>query len=320
MSRVGHTSTKLFADLEVDAHPDHPLGPDTWYGVGGRADMLVSPRSEEALCTLVRRCHEQEIPTRVFGNGANLLVADEGVDGLVIRLDHPRFREVDYDLEGSGEAMRAMSGADMGRTMNEAVRRGLSGLQQMAGIPASIGGAIRMNAGGAFGSIGDSLHSVACVDGRGELVIHPADRIEMGYRETDLPDDIILWAAFNLTQDDPRALQEQLLEVFQYKKTTQPLKESSAGCVFKNPLDRESGRRTSAGAMIDQAGLKGLRVGSASVSTIHGNFLVVDQGGTAGDLIRLMDQVRDRVAAERGVHLQREVVVWSRSRRSSTDG
>ena len=314
MNRAGRSPANLFADLDVEVHPDHPLGKDTWFGIGGRADMLVRPRQEAALCELVRRCHEHEVPVRVFGNGANLLVSDEGVDGIVLRLDHDAFKEVRYNLDGAVEAMKAMSGADMGRTMNEAVRRGLSGLQQMAGIPASIGGAIRMNAGGAFGSIGDSVHSVGCLTTRGDLVIYPAQELKMGYRETNIPEGVILWATFTMEEADPQALKDQLLEVFQYKKTTQPsMAESSAGCAFKNPIDPETGERTSAGKLIDQAGLKERRIGSAQVSRVHGNFLVVDSGGTANDVIRLMQEVSRDVVKTHGIELENEIVIWSRS-------
>ena len=209
--------------------------------------------------------------------------------------------------------MKAMAGADMARTLNESVRRGLSGLLQMAGIPASIGGAIRMNAGGAFGSIGDSVHSVGCIDPRGALVVYPADELKMGYRETNIPEGVVLWAAFNLEPDDPKLLRERLLEIFQYKKTTQPMADSSAGCAFKNPVDPATGDRVSAGALIDRAGLKEHRIGSASVSRVHGNFLVVDTGGSAGDVIRLMEEVRASVQEAHGIRLHNEVVVWSRS-------
>ena len=145
-------------------------------------------------------------------------------------------------------------------------------------------------------------------------MIYPAQELKMGYRETNLPDGIILWAAFNMEEADPRALKEQMLEIFQYKKTTQPsLAESSAGCAFKNPIRPGSTDRTSAGKLIDQAGLKEHRVGGAHVSSMHGNFLLVDQGGTATDLIRLMDEVRSEVEVAHGIELENEVVIWARS-------
>ena len=171
-----------------------------------------------------------------------------------------------------------------------------------------------MNAGGAFGAIGDSVHSVGCLTTRGDLVIYPANELRMGYRETNIPDGVILWAAFTMEEADPQALKEQLLEVFQYKKATQPsMAESSAGCAFKNPIDPESGDRISAGKLIDQAGLKEQRVGSAQVSRLHGNFLVVDPGGTASDVIHLIQDVRSGVKKAHGIELENEVVIWSRS-------
>ena len=310
---MSRSTSTLFVDLDVEVHPDFPLGPETWFGVGGRADILICPRSVEALGTLVRRCHENEIPLRVLGSGANLLVADEGVDGVVVRLNQPAFREVSYNASGAVEAMRAMAGADLARTLNETVRRGLSGLQQVAGIPASIGGALHMNAGGAFGSIGDGVHSVACLNERGETVVYPASELTFEYRQTNLPAGVILWAAFNLQDDDPKRLRERVLEIFSYKKSTQPLADSSAGCTFKNPIDPATGERTSAGALIDRAGLKGHRLGSAEVSTLHGNFLHIHPGGSAGDLLQLIDAVRDRVASEFAIELSTEVAIWGRS-------
>lgn len=306
---------RLFADLAVDVVPDFPLGAETWFGIGGSADMLVRPRDVESLATLVRRCNEYEVPLRILGNGANLLVADEGVDGVVLRLDHDCFKHVSYNLDGAVELARAMAGADMARTLNETVRRGLSGLQQMAGIPASIGGAIRMNAGGAFGSIGDSVHSIACLNNRGETVTYPASELVMGYRSTNIPDTIIISATFHLQQDNPATLRERVLEIFQYKKSSQPLAESSAGCVFKNPIDPSdpaSTERISAGALIDRSGLKGHAVGGAEVSTVHGNFLVVNPGARATDLLKLIEEVRDGVRDAEGVELENEVVVWGR--------
>ncbi|MDG2031589.1 MAG: UDP-N-acetylmuramate dehydrogenase [Phycisphaerales bacterium] len=310
---MSRSTSTLFVDLDVEVHPDFPLGPETWFGVGGRADILICPRSVEALGTLVRRCHENEIPLRVLGSGANLLVADDGVDGVVVRLNQPAFREVSYNASGAVEAMRAMAGADLARTLNETVRRGLSGLQQVAGIPASIGGALHMNAGGAFGSIGDGVHSVACLNERGEIVVYPASELSFEYRRTNLPAGVILWAAFNLQDDDPKRLRERVLEIFSYKKSTQPLADSSAGCTFKNPIDPATGERTSAGGLIDRAGLKGLRLGSAEVSTLHGNFLHIHPGGSASDLLRLIDQVRSRVASEFAIELSTEVAIWGRS-------
>ena len=303
----------LFADLDVEAHPDHPIGKETWYAVGGRADMLLRPRTTEALATIVRRCQESDVPVRVLGSGANLLVADEGVGGIVVTLDHPHFKEVSYNLDGAPELIRAMAGADMQKTMHETVRRGLGGLEQMAGIPASIGGALRMNAGGAFGEISDSLHAVACLDRRGEIVIYPRESLQMGYRTTNLPEAPILWATFKLTDRDPLLLRERVKEIFQYKSKSQPMADKSAGCAFRNPIDPTTGQRISAGRLIDRANLKGRCVGEAEVSRCHGNFLVMKTGtGKASDLLRLIDLVKTEVHADSGIELETEVVIWNR--------
>ncbi len=303
----------LFADLDVEIFPDHPIGQETWYAVGGHADMMLRPRTTEALSKIVRRCNESEVPLRILGSGANLLVADEGVGGIVLKLDHPHFREVSYNLEGAPELIRAMAGADMQKTMHETVKRGLGGLEQMAGIPASVGGAIRMNAGGAFGEIADSVHAVACLDRRGETVVYPREALKMDYRTTNLPDAPILWATFELKDRDPLNLRERMREIFLYKRKSQPMADKSAGCAFRNPTDPATGERVSAGMLIDRANLKGRSIGEAEVSERHGNFLVMRTGaGKATDLIRLIDVIKEEVSADSGIELQTEVVIWDR--------
>ena len=305
-------ASRLFADLEVDVEPDAPLGPRTWFGVGGRADALVRPRSTEALQTLVSRCHRDGIELRVLGEGANLLVADEGVGGVVVHLDHACFRECSLNRRGGVEAVRAMAGADLAKLIIDSTRIGLEGLEGLAGIPASIGGAVRMNAGGAFGAISDRLHSVAVIDRRGEVAIHPAADLAMGYRRCRLPGPVLLWAAFRLDEGDPVALRTRVKEVFAYKRSTQPLADHSAGCMFRNPEAEIDGVRRGAGWLIDQAGLKGASVGGASVSRQHANFFTVAPGATASELLELSSLVADRVFERFGIRLEREVVVWRR--------
>jgi UDP-N-acetylmuramate dehydrogenase len=309
-------ASSIFADLDVEVRTDAPLGAMTWYGIGGPADFLVRPRSQEALVTLVRRARREGMPVRVLGSGANLLVADEGVDGIVLRLDMPCFTEVRYNATGEVEAMRVGAGADMAKTLNDTVRRGLSGLAQMAGIPASVGGAVRMNAGGAFGAIGDAVHSIGCLSEQGDLRVYPASEILFGYRETNIRDPIILWAAFRLAETDPIALRERVKEIFAYKKSTQPLADHSAGCMFKNPTDTRpdsNGERVSAGKLVDLAGLKGCTVGGAYVSQQHGNFIAVRPGARAADIVELVRVVKERVQDAHGIDLHTEVVYWSRS-------
>lgn len=305
--------SSLFGDLDVEAVPDAPIGPAmTWYGIGGRADLLLHPRSVEALQTLVKRCHRSGTPLRVLGNGANLLVADEGVDGVVVKLDHDCFTELKYNVAGAIHAMKVGGGADMAKTLMDSTRRGLEGLSQMAGIPASIGGAICMNAGGAYGAIGDAIESVTCLTKSGEKVTYPAKEIRFDYRATNIPDPIILSATFHLTPTDPIALRDRVMEIFRYKKSTQPLADHSAGCTFKNPIDPVTEQRVSAGKLIDEAGLKGLTIGGATVSDRHANFVVTAPGATANDVLKLLEEIRRRVYDKHGIELKEEIAIWRR--------
>lgn len=312
-------ASRLFSDLDVDVEPDAALGPRTWFGVGGRADALVRPRSIDSLQTLVGRCLRDGVELRVLGEGANLLVADEGVGGVVVHLDHACFRECSLNRRGGVEAVRAMAGTELPRLIIDSTRIGLEGLEGLAGIPASVGGAVRMNAGGAFGAISDRLHSVAVIDRRGELAIHPAADLALGYRRCRLPGPVLLWAAFRLDEGDPVALRARVKEVFAYKRSTQPLADHSAGCMFRNPDAEIDGIRRGAGWLIDQAGMKGLSVRGASVSRQHANFFTVSPGATATDLLELSSLVASRVFDRFGVRLDREVVVWRRGAEPSAD-
>lgn len=314
---TSRTLGTIFGDLDVDVALDAPIGRDSWFCAGGTADVLLRPRTREALAEIVHRCRRTGIPLRLLGEGANLLVADEGVDGIVVRLDAPAFREVERNADGQIDLVRVGAGADLARTLMDLARSGLAGLETLMGIPASIGGAIRMNAGGRYGSIGDAVHAVACLDDRGEFKIYPSSELDFGYRRTNLIDPVILWAAFRVRQTDPVALRERIKEIAAYKKSTQPLAEKSAGCMFRNPTDPETGETLSAGRLIDEAGLKGLRIGSASVSDVHANFITIDRGGRANDAIALGDEVARRVADARGLELRREVVVWRREAEST---
>jgi len=312
MMRMSLGVSSLFSDLEVEVSHDVPLGPLTWYGIGGRADLLIHPHSLDALATLAKRCHRSGTLLRVLGSGANLLVSDEGVDGVVVKLDHEAFTEIKYNPTGDVHAMRVMAGADMAKTLMDATRRGLEGLSPMAGIPASIGGAIRMNAGGAYGCIGDVVESVTCLTRTGEKVSYPASEIKFAYRGTNIPDPIILSATFRLTPTDPIALRDRVKEIFGYKKSTQPLADHSAGCTFKNPIDPETEQRVPAGRLIDETALKGLAVGGATVSDRHANFIVTKPGATADDVLRLIESIKQRVFAAKGIELKEEIAVWRR--------
>lgn len=315
MAAMPEGSSTLFADLDVEVELDAPLAKHTWYGIGGHADALVHPRSEEALCTLLRRCARTATPVRVLGDGANLLVDDRGIDGVVLKLDAPCFRELAFKAEGEPDLVRAGGGCDLSKAIGDTTRASLAGLEPLIGVPATVGGAIRMNAGGKYGEIGDVVHSVGLVTWEGERRTYLRDAIRFSYRHTDLPPGVISWAILSLRPADPVALQQRKREISAYKASVQPLAAHSAGCMFRNPVDPETGERVSAGLLIDRAGLKGTRIGGASVSDRHGNFIVVEPGARAADVMELAAKVADETFARTGVRLEREVVFWRRGER-----
>lgn len=290
---------------------DAPIA--TWYGIGGTADRFFEAESVEQICWAI----ETGEPVRVLGEGANLLVDDDGIGGYVLSLQSPRFQHIEIDP--TTHLVRAGAGVDLRRLITVTTRAGLAGLEVLGGIPASVGGAVRMNAGGRFGQIGQFVAGVLAIDGQGRARRLAADEIDFGYRHSGLEGWIVVGVDFVLTPEDPGRIRQRLGACMAYKKQTQPLAERSAGCAFRNPLLLESienvgpaGTRVSAGRLIDLAGCKGLRVGGAEVSPLHGNFLTARRGGKAKDLIALMDEVERRVFDRFGVRLEREVVVWSR--------
>lgn len=313
------------ATLEVLAEQPIP----TWFGIGGKARRLAKPATIEEL----RECLRLDPALRVLGDGANLLVADEGVSELVVSLAQGDFARFSVEDEGAHAIVRAGAGVNLPKLIHEGVRLGLGGLEGLGGIPASIGGAVMMNAGGAFAEIGSVVHAVHGLertrDSGGTLRTFTRKQIHFAYRHTLLGIDtaqgpagavrefIITSVDLKLRRADPDALRARLLEVMEYKKKSQPLKDNSAGCVFKNPTlatDLQglavAGQKVSAGMLIDKAGCKGMKVGGAEVSTTHGNFFVAKPWAKAADVIELIRQVRARVEATFGVRLQTEVVVW----------
>lgn len=307
----------MLANDQLSITHDAPI--PTWFHVGGRADRFCTPTSLDDL----KRCLEVDPRLRVLGDGANLLVDDDGVSELVVSLKSPAFQQVDID-EKSGRVL-AGAGADFPKLIHETVRRGLAGLEGLIGIPASVGGAAIMNAGGAFGQFADSVAKVHVIDRNGKPAVRDRASIPFEYRRSGLSHLIVTAVEFKLTPADPGPLRERLKECMAYKKNSQPMADNSAGCCFKNPtlaaplrlagLDEFSkGARVSAGLLIDKAGCKGLRVGGAEVSQRHGNFLTTSPGAKARDVIELMKLVQQRVLEFAGVKLEPEVVIWSRNK------
>lgn len=288
----------------------------TWFKVGGGADALATPVSSEQAAALIDQWRGG--PVRVLGDGANLLVDDAGIDGLV--LDLRRLDTVDFTRGPAGQThiVCAQAGANLPKLITECVRRGLGGLEGLAGIPASVGGAVVMNAGGAFGEIASCVAAVRGIDPQGRPVSLNRSEIPFAYRHSGLKGLVITDVEFALVpvpEAQRPALRERLKEVMAYKARTQPMADNSAGCFWKNPGDlTDASQRTSAGKLIDECGLKGAKVGGAMVSPRHANFVVTEPGCTARDILELMGLVRRRVHDHVGIWLTPEVVVWTRDR------
>lgn len=299
------TDDALLADLNLPHRFDEPLAEKTWYGVGGAARIFAEPRNAQQLGELVKRCRAANVPVYVLGSGANLLVADEGVDGVVVQLNAPAFCELNVD----DNIARVGAGFDLMKLVMETARRGLGGIEQTAGIPASVGGAIRMNAGGAYGDIGSAVRSVTLMDADGNTFTRDRADLVFGYRQTNIAARFILQAEFELEEQDADALAREVKRIYTYKKSTQPLAASSAGCTFKNHTAPD-GHVEPAGKLIDLADLKGHTIGGASVSRQHANFIVCHDGCTATDVLSLIAHIQRVVADRFAVELEREVVVW----------
>ncbi|MEM8739179.1 MAG: UDP-N-acetylmuramate dehydrogenase [Planctomycetota bacterium] len=298
--------TDVFDGLDVPHRRDAPLGALTWYRTGGRTAVLASPRDPAELGAVVRRCRERGVGVSVLGAGANLLVSDAGVDGVVVRLDAPRFKTIAIDQEA--HTVTAGAGVDLFKLVPASARTGLDGLVHVAGIPATVGGAVRMNAGGAFGDLGASVRRVTVMSDTGEVYTRDRDDLEFGYRSTNIAAPFILEAEFALVPEDPAALMKRYKEIYLYKKNSQPMGDKSAGCCFKNP-PAEVG--ATAGQLIDRAGLKGFSVGGAGVSEVHANFVVAQPGrATSADVLAVIGHVEAVVREKFGVALERELVVW----------
>ncbi len=296
----GKSQTKLFAGLEEIVSLDEPLAEHTWLGIGGPATYFLRPRTVEELSEVVRRCREAEVPMHVLGGGANVLIDDAGVRGAVIHLGQGTFTQTAL-IDGG---VRAAAGADMGRLVLHCVREGLSGLECLTGIPGTVGGCVKMNAGGAFGDIGNMVDNVQVMTDTAEIFTRHRAELAFAYRSTNISAKFILAAEFRLTEDDPHRILQQVKQIWIYKKNTQPLGQRNAGCIFKNP------RGLSAGALIDRAGLKGRRIGGAYVSEKHGNFILADKGAKASDVLKLINLIREEVYKKCEVYLELEIEVW----------
>lgn len=287
-------------DDALTVEQQRSLAPLCWFGTGGAAQFYVEPRTLAELVATVRRATAAGLPLRVLGEGANVLIPDEGVRGFVLRLVGPEFECVSRD----GSLVVAGGGVKLSRLIAYTISEGLSGLEGLAGVPASVGGACVCNAGGKEVDIGLRVAWIDVLSG-GKVTRLTAQDVKFDYRASGLgQSDIVMRAAFKLRAECAEVVRAHYVEALRTKKARQPLDQNSGGCAFKNP------RGLSARALIAEAGLAGYRIGGASVAPSHANFLVTGPGATSSDISRLMDDVQVAVHSRFGVMLEPELHLW----------
>jgi len=269
----------------------------TSYGIGGPAKAYITPKDKNDLAQILQFARQNNLPTYFVGSGSNLLVADEGIDGLVITLG----KSFKY-LKIIDANVYAESGVMLGKMVKECIRRHLSGVESLIGVPGTLGGALVMNAGAFGGEISNYLKHVTVMTMAGEEKQYVPGEIEFSYRHSTFPsDEIVISAEFELIQSDESTVMEKRAVASGGRKATQPLKFRSAGSVFKNP------KEGAAGFYIDQAGLKGTKVGDAEISEHHANFFVNHGQATAEDIVSLIRLARKTVYEQFGIMLELEV-------------
>jgi UDP-N-acetylenolpyruvoylglucosamine reductase len=281
------------------------LGPKTTMRVGGPARIYAEPANEAELQFLLRTAHAHGLPVFLLGRGSNLLVPDEGVDGLVISLAHPVWQAFEPQADGR---VWVGAGLRLKNLCGLAAKAGLQGFEFMEGIPASIGGALRMNAGAMGGWTFDVVEEVHLLTLTGDKRVMAKAEMHVDYRHCAELETAVALGAFlrPRANQDAAAIKQQIEEYSTKRQKSQP-REPSAGCIFKNPPG------TSAGRVIDECGLKGERVGGAEVSPVHANFIVNRDGATCADILELVRRVRARVKAARGIDLEPEVMLFGRN-------
>ena len=303
MSRICDLHERISQLLpQVQLCFDEPLNKHTSFRVGGPAQVMALPKNREELAAALRASALLDCTTRILGAGTNILAPDEGVDGLVICL-----KDCLSGMEQTAmDTIRVMAGVTMTRCAVFAANLGLSGLEFAHGIPGTVGGGVYMNAGAYGGEIKDVCTSVELMDLQGKLYRFSGEEMGFSYRHSVLEDRpyIVISADFRLEKKPVETIKEKMRELMRKRSSSQPLDLPSAGSAFKRPAQGY------AAALIDNAGLRGFRIGNAGVSEKHAGFVVNLGGATAADVKAVLEYVQDKVLEEAGIRLEPEVRIW----------
>lgn len=279
---------------------DQKLSDYTTIGIGGAVPAVYLPETEEELVTLLRKFSEEKTPYRILGNGSNVLADDRGIQEIVVCT-----RRMERIFQAENELVTVDAGYPMAQLAYQTASKGLSGLEFSVGIPGSIGGVVRMNAGAHQRTISEVVHSVRLICEGGRIVQVNQQELRFTYRSSAIPKDaIISTVTLKLRPDSSTKIHDQIKKNNEERISTQPLREKSAGCIFKNPGGN------SAGKLIEDSGLKGFQIGGAAVSDIHANFIINKKNASFHDALKLIDHIKRTVKEKQGVQLQEEVVIW----------
>ena len=287
---------------EIEARFEESLAKHTSFRIGGNAEVMAFPKSVEELSELLKKSALLDWKFAILGAGTNVLAPDEGIRGLVICLKD----SLDGMEQIDSTHIRIMAGVTMSRAANFASNLGLSGLEFAHGIPGTVGGGVFMNAGAYGGVVGDVCESVEVMDYSGRVQSLSRDQMDFSYRHSRLEEEkaVVVSATFRLAPQNPDAIRVKMKEYQQRRLAAQPLDLPSAGSAFKRPTGGY------AAALIDEAGLKGYRVGGAGISEKHAGFAVNLGGATAADVKALLHQVSETVYAATGIRLEPEIRIW----------
>jgi len=291
----------LFDDFREIVQADEPLAPHIWFRLGGNAAYLARPRTLDQLLGLVRRGREAGLALKILGGGSNVLVRDEGIDALVVHLESPAFSDLTID----DRMVEAGAAVPLTSLISQSARSGLAGMEIFTGIPGTVGGALRGNASSRQGSIGQFVRRATVIDASGEVQVRERDDLSFADRSNSLDEPVVLSAAFELEHDEPDAVVRRMRRIWIVKKEGQPYGHQSSGYIFRN-LSPD----LTAGALIEQAGMKGARHGGAEVSDRHANFIIAQPGATASDVLHLIDEIRQRIWQQFGYELELQIQIW----------
>jgi len=304
LNRMEATTISLAEQIKGEILYSVPMSEYTSIGVGGPVDYLVFPSDPEDLQKTLRWCRKEKVHYFFLGNGTNLLVRDGGVRGMAISLCRGFQGVAELERGEKTALLQAGAGEPLGRLLEIAGEKGLTGLEWAAGIPGSVGGALFMNAGAFRGEMKDDLQSLGLIDPEGNLIERKKEELQFSYRALELKKGwAILGGKFSLRIGNRQAIRSKMDDFIRKRMTKQPLHLPSAGSVFKNPS------RVAAGKLIEEVGLKGTRLRDAQISEKHANFIVNLGRARARDILTLAEWAKDKVFQEKGVKLEMEIQV-----------